>query len=118
MLLKGMTTMAFAAACLAAAAVPAAQATTTHPHATRNQTAAIRGVVPSPAQNVRQSHQYDRMLETNRSFRQARIRKECGPITDPQLRQSCLASFNQDEPMQFGSSTPPRHHRYHSNAGR
>jgi hypothetical protein len=117
MLLKGMTTMAFAAACLALAAVPAAQATTTH-HATRNQTTATSGVVPSPEQNVRQSHQYDRMLETNRAYRQAHIRKECGPITDAQLRQSCMASFNQDEPMQAGSSMPPRHHRYHSNAGR
>ncbi len=117
MLLKAMTTMAFAAACLAAAASPAAQATTTH-HATRNQTAATSGVVPSPEQNVRESHQYDRLLETNRGYRQARMRKECGPITDPQLRQSCMASFSEDEPMQVGSSTAPGHHRYHSNAGR
>jgi hypothetical protein len=33
-----------------------------------------------------------------------RTKKECGPITDPQLRQSCLASFRQDEPFS-GSST-------------
>jgi hypothetical protein len=118
MLLKGMTTMAFAAACLAAAAVPAAQATTTHHHATAHRMAATSGVVPSAAQNVRQSRRYDRMLETNRGYRQARMRKECGPIADPQLHQQCIASFNQAEPVQVGSSTAPRHHRYHSSAGR
>src|SRR5262245_5905752 len=55
--------------------------------------------------NVVQSNQYDRTIETNRAFRQARIRKECGPVTDPELRQSCLASFNQKESY-AGSSTP------------
>jgi hypothetical protein len=65
--------------------------------------------------NMIQSQRYDRMLETNRAFRHARMRKECGPISDPQLRQSCLASFGQDEPF-VGSSTP-RHH-YRSDYGR
>jgi hypothetical protein len=69
----------------------------------------------SPRQNVIESKQYDRLLETNPAFRQARMRKECGPITDPELHQSCLASFNQSEPA-VGSSAPPRHYR--SNAGR
>jgi len=59
--------------------------------------------------NLIESERYDRSLESNRKFRQARMRKECGPITDPQLRQSCLASFNQDEPY-TGSSTPHRNH--------
>ena len=58
-------------------------------------------------QNVVQSQRYDRMLETNRGFRKARMRKECGPITDQQLRQQCLASFHQDEPY-TGSSSPRR----------
>ena len=49
----------------------------------------------SARRNVTESKQYDRAVETNRGFRQARMRKECGPITDPELRQSCLASFNQ-----------------------
>ena len=57
----------------------------------------------SARQNVIQSQHYDRALETNRGYRQARMRKECGPITDSELRQSCLASFNQDEPAK-GSS--------------
>jgi hypothetical protein len=63
----------------------------------------------SARRNVIKSHQYDRAVETNRAFRQARMRKECGPIADPELLQSCLASFNQEEP-QMGSSTSSRSH--------
>jgi hypothetical protein len=55
----------------------------------------------SARQNVIESARYDRLLETNPGFRAARVRKECGPITDPQLHASCLASFNQDEPRAF-----------------
>jgi hypothetical protein len=43
------------------------------------------------------------------------MRKECGSITDPKLHQSCIASFNQNEPS-AGSSKPPREHG--SSAGR
>ena len=59
----------------------------------------------SARQNVIQSQHYDRSVETNRGFRQARMRKECGPITDPELRQSCLATFSQDEPYKRSSSS-------------
>jgi len=79
---------------------------------------ANQGEVPQSAaagQNVIESRQYDRELETNRAFRQARMRKECGPISDPELRQSCLASFNQDEPS-VGSSGSSRARR--SGSGR
>jgi hypothetical protein len=69
----------------------------------------------SAQQNVRQSERYDRLLESNRGFREARIRKECGPITDPDLHQQCLSSFNQDEPY-TGSSTS--HRTYRSESGR
>lgn len=69
----------------------------------------------SARQNVIESHRYDRLLETNHSFREARMRRECGPITDPQLHQQCLASFNQDEPY-AGSSTT--HRSYRSGSGR
>ena len=61
----------------------------------------------SAHQNVIQSKNYEQALGTNRGFRQARMRKECGPITDPELRQSCVSSFNQDEPTK-GSSHPHR----------
>jgi hypothetical protein len=69
----------------------------------------------SARQNVVESQRYDRMLETNRGFRQARMRKECGPITDPQLHQQCVASFGQDEPY-MGSSNP--HRAVRSDSGR
>ena len=75
----------------------------------------------SARRNVIASEHYDRLLESNRGFRHARMRKECGPITDPQLHQQCLDSFAQYEPAGaatgYGSSTSPRHH-YRSNAGR
>jgi hypothetical protein len=64
----------------------------------------------SAQQNVRQSERYDRLLETSRGFREARMRRECGPITDAELHQQCLASFHQDEPYS-GSSSPRRHTR-------
>ena len=47
----------------------------------------------SAQRNVAESEQYDRLLKGNPAFRQARMRKECGPITDPQLHQQCLDSF-------------------------
>lgn len=47
----------------------------------------------SARQNVIESKQYERLLQTNRAFREARMRKECGSISDPQLHQSCIASF-------------------------
>jgi hypothetical protein len=59
----------------------------------------------SARRNVVDSERYDRLLQTSSGFRAARMRQECGPITDPQLHADCLASFNQDEP---GSPIPPR----------
>jgi hypothetical protein len=49
----------------------------------------------SAKKNLNESKQYERLLRTNPAFRQARMRKECGPITDPELRKSCMASFDQ-----------------------
>jgi hypothetical protein len=60
----------------------------------------------SAQQNVIESQRYDRLVETSPAFRAARMRKECGPITDPQLHASCIASFAQEEPM-----TTARHRR-------
>ena len=48
----------------------------------------------SAAQNVRESQQYEQLVCSNPAFRERRMREECGPITDPQLHQSCLASFD------------------------
>jgi hypothetical protein len=47
----------------------------------------------SPRQNVVESRQYEQLLKTNPAFRQARIRKECGPINEPDLYQQCVATF-------------------------
>jgi hypothetical protein len=54
---------------------------------------AQRGGNESAEQNVRQSQQYESLVCSNPSFRAKRIQQECGPITDPQLHQSCVASF-------------------------
>lgn len=71
----------------------------------------------SARRNNIESARYDRLLQTNMGFRQARMRKECGPINDRQLRSQCLASFDQYEPVMTGSSTAPRRMRHHGRAG-
>src|SRR5215213_8016525 len=48
----------------------------------------------SASQNVRESQQYEQLVCSNPAFRERRMREECGPITDPQLHQNCLATFN------------------------
>jgi len=47
----------------------------------------------SAQRNVVESEHYERLLKENPAFRQARMRKECGPIKDSQLHQQCLGSF-------------------------
>jgi hypothetical protein len=133
MMLKTTTSLAFAAICLVAIGTMPAHAQmagnyppqpdqgnmtsssagaggaggmTNGPQASQGDMSSSR----SARQNLAQSQHYDRTVETNRGFRQARMRKECGPITDQQLRQSCLASFNQDEPTK-GSSGSHRSRR-------
>ena len=48
----------------------------------------------SARQNIADSHRYEQLVHTNPAFRAARIQKECGPITEPDLHQQCVASFN------------------------
>jgi hypothetical protein len=62
----------------------------------------------SPRRNVIESARYERLLQTNMGFRQARMRQECGPINDPQLHAQCLASFDYYEPVMVGTAVPPR----------
>lgn len=124
MLLKSAASLAFATVCLTAVATAPAQAQMagTYPGGTQlvtNGPQADTGDTSpnwSAQRNVAESQRYDRMLESNRAFRQARMSKECGPISDPQLRQSCLSSFGQDEP--YAGSSAPRHRTYHSGSGR
>lgn len=106
---KTVTSLALAAGCAIALAIPAAQAQTRVLTNGPQPTAGDYG--SSAARNNAESAHYDRLLETSRAFRQARERKECGPITDPQLRENCFASFAQYEPstgspgMMTGSSS-------------
>jgi len=48
---------------------------------------------PEAKANVRASEQYSALLRSNPAFRRQREKIECGPITDAQLRASCIASF-------------------------
>jgi hypothetical protein len=48
---------------------------------------------PEAKANVRESEAYTALLRSNPAFRRQREKIECGPITDPQLRQSCISSF-------------------------
>jgi hypothetical protein len=124
MLLKTATAVAFATACLTAVSTLPAHAQMSPTPGAPGTEVVTNGPQTGPGdvssswsarRNVTESQQYDRLLETNRGFRQARMRKECGPITDPDLRQQCLASFHQDEPY-MGSSTARRQAR--SDSGR
>ena len=62
---------------------------------------------PSAQENVRASEQYERALCGNATFRAKRVQQECGSIDDPQMHESCVASFN------CGATAAP--HRRHSN---
>jgi hypothetical protein len=52
----------------------------------------------TPAQNVWKSQRYDHLVGTSAAFRAYRMRKECGPIRDAELRANCMGSFNAYEP--------------------
>ena len=60
---------------------------------------------PGAAANVRQSQQYEQVLHSNPSFRAKRMQQECGPVTDPELHASCVASFGSE-------GTPPSKSRH------
>jgi len=93
---KTVTSLMLAAGCAIALAIPVAQAQT---QVITNGPEWTPGDRSAPAaRNNAESAHYDRLLETSPGFRQARVRRECGPIADPQLRQNCLASFAQYEP--------------------
>jgi|GEM_PF-2179849 hypothetical protein len=56
-----------------------------------------------PAENIRRSNDYDRLLSVSASFRHYRMRKECSPIDfDAALRQDCIGSFDTFEPIAPG----------------
>jgi hypothetical protein len=118
MIVKTATSLALATAFMLAASALPASAQYASPDVVTNGPQTNLGDMPSSRsarQNVIESQRYDRLLESSPVFRQARMRKECGPINDPELRASCIASFNQYEPS-VGSSTQPE--TYGSGSGR
>lgn len=98
---KIMTSLTFSAAFLTAiATMPAARAQmgTSGAVVVTNGPQIDPGDRPgswSAQQNVRDSKRYEWVVHANSSFRANRINKECGPINDPQLHASCVASFGQ-----------------------
>ena len=62
---------------------------------------------PGAATNIRESQAYEQMLRSNPAFRAKRLQLECGPINDPELHASCVASFQAYGP------TPPSGKRQH-----
>jgi hypothetical protein len=99
MAMNAATTLAMAAVCLAAIATTSvAYAQTTRPTVVvKHRPIVSQGDVSESwdaRQNVIDGKRYEQLLATNPAFRRERIQRECGPITDPQLHQSCLASFN------------------------
>jgi hypothetical protein len=100
MIINNAMALAMAAACLAVVATtPAAQA-----QAQRRPVTVKHAPITSPGdvsdsesarRNVAESDQYERLLRKNPAFRRVRMQKECGGIADPELHQSCLASFDQ-----------------------
>jgi hypothetical protein len=59
----------------------------------------------SAQRNVRDSHRYEALVQSNPRFRNNRMHRECGPIGDRQLRGDCAATFG------HGSSLPSWGHR-------
>jgi hypothetical protein len=99
MTMNAVMTLATAAVCLAAIATTSvAYAQTMRPRVVvKHPPIVSQGDVSdskSARQNEIESKQYEQALRTNPAFRQARMRRECGPITDPELHKSCLANFD------------------------
>src|SRR4029077_10318036 len=100
---KLVTSLAFSVGVLTAiAAMPAA-------HAERDVTGAElvtngpqfnpgdRSGAWSAQHNVRDSQRYEGLVQSNSRFRASRMHKECGPISDRELRADCIASFGRSE---------------------
>ena len=101
MIMNAAVTLATAAVCLATIATASvAYAQTRRPTVVVKHPPIVSSGDVSTSwdsrQNVIDSKAYERLLATNPAFRRERKRIECGPITDPELHQSCLASFERN----------------------
>jgi hypothetical protein len=56
----------------------------------------------SPEVNIMLSARYDYLVQTNARFRHYRMWKECHPITWPGLREHCLSTFDEMQPILAG----------------
>jgi hypothetical protein len=101
---KQMAGLAASAACALLAAMPPAGAQMMAPMQPPPQRIELYSDSPqaepgddpadwSARRNVVESERYDRLTRTSPAFRAARIRKECGSITEPDLYQQCVATF-------------------------
>jgi hypothetical protein len=101
---KLLTSLVFSAGILAAiAAIPTAGAWADELVTNGPQfNAGDRSGGWSAQRNVQDSQRYEALVQTNPAFRANRMRKECGPIADAQMRAECLASFGGST----GSSLP------------
>ena len=61
----------------------------------------------SAEQNVRASRQYESLVCSNPAFRAKRIAQECGSVSDPELHQSCVASFDCGAARRGSQQAPP-----------
>ncbi len=97
---RTLTSLTLAAGCAIALAIPAAQAQMTDTQVLANTPRINAGDRADwmAARNNAESAQYERLLENSPSFRQARMRKECGPITDAQLHQSASRALLRTSP--------------------
>ena len=105
---KAVVGIAFAAGCaLAFGAMPPAKAQVNTRILTNGpQASAGDHGSWSASRNNAESAQYERLLQTSPGFRQSRMRKECGPIADRQLKEQCMASFGDASLPMEGSSMP------------
>ena len=88
---------------LGAALVVSVVAVAAYPAAAATMSYRYNGPWETPAQNNARSAYYDHLLQVNPGFRAYRVRKECNPIDFvPALRQDCVASFDQYEPVLAG----------------
>ena len=103
MLMKTITSLAVAAACLTTMAT-----VTGTPARAASPQSHNADVAPgwSPEQNIKESERYDRLVATDPAFRRMRERIECDPVTDPVLHQQCLDSFEQEVQAWYDGQLP------------
>jgi hypothetical protein len=58
------------------------------------ETDSAQALNPDPSINRKASRDYTSLVDRDAAFRSKRIREECDPIQDADLRQQCVASFS------------------------